>query len=246
MALLPSEILVFVDDGHGMETAGKRTPNYSDGTYIHENEFNHPTKILLMDSLKNQGIATYDVSPERTDTTLLLRVSRANALYKLGKFKAYIYISIHFNAIGSYWNDDVGGIETYYYPTSTTGKKLASYVHRYLIEGTDLKNRGIKSADFYVIRETSMTAILLELGFMSNHTEANLMRNVAYQNECATEITKGICDYFGLTYQEATDKLTKYTKIISPVYYEIWLKHFKANSSLNWEGFLESALKKTL
>jgi N-acetylmuramoyl-L-alanine amidase len=239
------EILVIVDDGHGLETAGKRTPKFEDGTFIKENEFNHPTKKIVMDELKDQGFNVFDVSPERTDTSLKTRSDRANAEYKKKKYKAYIYISIHYNAIGYYWEDKVGGIETYHYPTSSKGKKLAEKIHNQLLKGTDLKDRHVKSANFHVLRETAMPAVLLECGFMSNHTEAKLMKNLAYQEECAIEITKGVCDYFGIKYKNtAVDELERLTKIISPKYYPVWLKHFRSNMKLNWVGFMESALRK--
>lgn len=241
-----SEILVIIDDGHGLETLGKRTPAFADGTVIKENEFNHATKVLLKQELEKQGFHVYDVSPERTDTKLITRTNRANAQMKANKYKKYIFISIHFNAIGSYWNDNVGGIETYHYPTSTEGKKLAQFIHYELLQGTDLKDRKVKSANFHVLRESDMYAVLLELGFMSNHIEANLMRNVSYQKECATEITKGVCNYFKIDYKDSNYTLDSLVKKISPVYYETWLDVMNQHSSLNWEGFLKSALQKQL
>lgn len=201
----------------------------------------------MIEELKRQGIAYYDVSPETSDTSLPLRTSRANKIYNLKKYKSYIYISIHYNAIDDDWDDSVGGIETFHYYTSTTGKNLATKIHNQLIKGTKLKNRGVKQAGFYVLKYTKMTACLVECGFMSNHTEALLMKNIGYQTECATEICKGICDYFGFTYKkQAVNTLETYTKIISPAYYKVWLEHFKDHSNLNWEGFLESALSKQL
>ena len=59
----------------------------------------------------------------------------------------------------------------------------------------------MKKSDFYVLRNTKMPSVLLELGFMDNKREAMLMINENFQNECAAEITKGICKYFGLNYK---------------------------------------------
>ena len=247
MVYKPNEILVLLDDGHGWEVkyGYKTTPKFDDGSFIIENTFNHATKELLKQSLIEQGFNVFDVSPERTDTKLELRPARANEQMKAGKYKAYIFISIHFNSIGLYWDDGVGGIETYHYPGSVEGTKLAKAVHEMLLKGTDLKDRGVKEANLCVLRETDMPAILLECGFMSNHTEANLMRNIAYQQECATEVTMGVCNYFGITYSKPVDELERLTKIISPQYSPVWLKHFRANAKYNWVGFMESALMKT-
>lgn len=252
--LEPKDVCVISSDGHGLETKGKRTPKLSDGTIIHENEFNSPTKTIFLQNCEDFGFGTYDVSPERTDTPLKTRTDRANAQYDLHKFKIYIYVTWHFNAMGDYWDDKTGGTEIYYHDGSVEGKKLATAVNKQLIQGTDLKDRGVKSDHelykngLHELRETKMTAILLECGFMNNHVEANLMRNIAYQNECAIEGIKGICDYFGFKYtiKKKENKLEAYTKIISPKYWPVWMKHFRASSKLNWEGFLESALRKDL
>jgi N-acetylmuramoyl-L-alanine amidase len=157
--------------------------------------------------------------------------------------------------MGSRWNDKAGGIETFYHDGSTEGKKLANAIHKQLLKGTNLKDRGVKKdttiykSGFHELRETIMPAVLLECGFMSNHVEANLMKNINYQHECAIEVLKGICDYFGIGYNEEKEKLSKleeYTRIISPKYYKVWMKHFKASSGLPWEEFLKNALRKKL
>lgn len=250
--LEPKDILVICNDGHGLETRGKRTPKFEDGTIIKENEFNHPTKTIFIQVCRDFGFATYDVSPERTDTKLQLRTDRANNVYRLKKYKRYIYVSFHFNAMGDYWDDSSGGTEIFYHEGSVEGKKLATAINKQLIKGTNLKNRGVKADKtiykngFHELRETIMTAVLLECGFMSNHVEANLMRNLNYQQECAIETLKGICDYFGIKYLESKSNLEKYIKHISPNYWQVWLKHFKATGKLNWEGLLETALRKDL
>lgn len=243
---------VYLCDGHGNNTSGKRTPTYSNGTYIRENTFNKAVVKLLVNTLKYQGISPLEVAPEDTDTALATRTNRANADYKKKAFSDYIYCSIHYNAMSSTWNENVGGLETYYYPGSTKGKKLATAVQKYLLKGVSMKNRGVKSANFHVLRETNMVACLAECGFMDNPDEAKLMTSVDYQTECANEITQGICEYFGLTYktpvkeEDEEARLTAYLKIISPTYWKVWLAHFKANPKLNWQGFVESALKNDL
>jgi hypothetical protein len=148
----------------------------------------------------------------------------------------------------------VGGIETFYHNSSIEGKKLATAIHKQLLKGTNLKDRGVKKdtiiykSGFHELRETKMIAVLLECGFMSNHVEANLMKNVSYQHECAIEALKGICDYLGIKYKEQNNisKLEEYTKIISPEYWEVWMKHFRASSKLPWEDFLFNALNKKI
>lgn len=88
---------VAVDDGHGMKTAGKRTPLFPDGSYMPENAYNRAVASYLMDALKRCGFRVLAVAPGDEDTSLQTRVKRANDA------KADAYISIHANAFGSDW-----------------------------------------------------------------------------------------------------------------------------------------------
>jgi N-acetylmuramoyl-L-alanine amidase len=186
--------IIALDDGHGLETAGKRTP---DG--YKENIFNHYTKEFLIDELEYNGFKIVDVSPTRKDNSLADRCNRAN------DGNADIFVAIHFNAYMDRWQDVASGVETYHFPSSSSGKKLATKVHNYLIQGTEQKDRGVKTANFYVLKYTSMPAILCECGFMDNKIEAELMKSTAFRKECSQEIAKGICSYFGVTYKQPTD-----------------------------------------
>ena len=84
--------LIAIDAGHGMDTLGKRTPPFADGTIMKENEFNEATAQYLSEALKRNGFAVVLVAPEKEDTPLKTRVQRANDA------KADAYISIHANA----------------------------------------------------------------------------------------------------------------------------------------------------
>jgi len=184
--------LVCIDPGHGANTPGKRTPVISElGRSIKEYEFNKPVAYYLMQELERCGFKTMLATLNDNDTPLSTRTNRANAA------KADIYVSIHYNAgAGS-------GVETYHYPGSTNGKKLAQCIHEFVVQGTPQKNRGVKSANFHVLRETKMPAALIEFGFMDDPglKEARLMLNKAFQQECAQETAKGICKYFGVPYK---------------------------------------------
>lgn len=184
---------VALSDGHGYLTAGKRTP---DG--YNENKFNSKVVGYLEDELKANGIDTLLVAPTTADTSLKARTDAAN------KWGADIYVSVHYNALASKWRSGAGGIETFHYEGSTGGKKLATAIHKELIKGTPLKDRGVKTGNLHEVRETAMPAALAECGFMDIKAEAALMKSTAYQKECAQEIAQGICKYFGIKYKSAT------------------------------------------
>jgi N-acetylmuramoyl-L-alanine amidase len=189
--------LIALDDGHGMETPGKRTPVIPElGRSIKENEFNKAVVYYLDKELKRCGFKTLLVAAGDSDIPLATRTNRANSA------GADAYISCHYNAGGG------EGVETYHYPGSTKGNKLAQCVHKYVIQGTKQKNRGVKSANFHVLRESRMPAILVEYGFMDDPglKEARLMLNKDFQIECARETAKGICEYFGVKYVPDTSE----------------------------------------
>jgi N-acetylmuramoyl-L-alanine amidase len=186
--------LIAIDDGHGMETPGKRTPLFPDGTFMHEDEFNRAVASIMDKHLQRCGFRTLMVAPDNTDTPLKVRTDAAN------KAKADFYISVHANAMGGAWGD-ARGIETFHYiKVSPDSKRAAEIIHRRLLEGTKLFDRGVKTADFHVLRETHMPAVLVECGFMDNLAEARLLLTQAYREECAKEIAQGICEYFGVSY----------------------------------------------
>ncbi len=200
--------IVALDDGHGIETLGKRTPLFDDGSFMKENEFNEAVMFYLKKYLTLQGLGVMYVAPEKTDTPLSTRIKRANDA------GASIYISIHANAYGSNWNE-ANGFETYVYDIDDKNTiYLAQCVHGACISDTGLRNRGIKEDGFYVLINSAMPAILLECGFMTNKVEAELLRSDSYRKTVANAITKGVCRYFGITYKGVNDMTVEEAKNI--------------------------------
>lgn len=199
-----SDFLIALDDGHGMQTAGKRTPVIPElGRYISENEFNRAVVRLMDEMLRFIGFRTLLVAPTDVDTPLKVRTDLANSK------KANIYCSIHYDAMGSTWGT-AEGHSIFVYPGNLNKQsgKLAVCIAEYLKQGTAQKWRGIREADFHVLRETNMPAILSENGFMDNPREARLMINLDFQKEVATEHVKGICKFFGVPYTEKKEEKT--------------------------------------
>lgn len=183
--------IVAIDDGHGLDTPGKRTPIIPElGRSIKENEFNKAVVYYLDRDLIRCGFQTLRVAAGDADVPLKTRTRRANSE------KANIYVSVHYNAGGG------SGIETFHFPNSKRGKKLAKAIHKYVIRGTSQKDRGVKTANFYVLQKTQMPAVLIEYGFMDDPEliEARRMLEKDFQIECARETAQGICEYFGVSY----------------------------------------------
>lgn len=201
-----NKILIAIDDGHGMETAGKRTPAFSDGRVMKENEFNRAVADYLAKALERNGFAVLMVAPGNEDVCLNTRVLQAN------NKNAAAYISIHANAYGTTWNE-ANGLETWIYekvmPDSAT-YRFAKTIHDELIRETGLKNRGMKrSADFCVLRSTRMHAVLVECGFMTNKNEATLLMDEGYRKKCAEAICRGVCIFYEKAYTKEVEQMDK-------------------------------------
>lgn len=193
---------IALDDGHGMETAGKRTPKFNDGTFMHENEFNRAVVNYLDIELKRCGFKTIFTAPTDEDTPLATRVLIAN------KNKVDAFVSVHANAFTGSWGN-ANGVETFV-GRSEQAKKLGKAVHKYLLQGTKQTDRGVKDGThLYVISRTNAPAILAECAFMDNKVEAELLRTTSFRKECAIEIAKGICEAFEVKYVEEKAQVTK-------------------------------------
>ena len=109
------------------------------------------------------------------------RVAIANS------YRDAIFVCIHFNAAP---RRSANGIETYFY--SSQSLPLASAIHYYVAGGAPTPNRGVRRRGFYVLRKTTIPAVLVECGFLTNATEANYAQSSAYQQKLAEEIGRGI------------------------------------------------------
>lgn len=107
--------------------------------------------------------------------------------------KADVFVSIHHNANN---NRSVGGLATYYYPKTNYDARLARCVQTRMVNATRMNNYGTPQADFYVIKRSSMPAVLCEVGFISNQREEELINTPWFQKTVAKAICDGIADYF--------------------------------------------------
>ncbi len=194
--------LVIFDWGHGLNTAGKRTPNFPDGSFMRENEFNRDVGLRAYNLLeKYENIDVIFTTTEKRDIDVPERVDRINGLYKKVKhlYDKVVLVSIHANASNSknQW-DDVGGTATFHYPHNETDKKFAEVIQRNLIAKTGLASHrgGVVGEEFYITKYALMTACLCECAFMTNKREAELLRTDEFRQACAEGIVNGLLEYF--------------------------------------------------
>jgi len=186
-----------LDNGHGSLQPGKRSPLFEDETRFEEWEFNRDVVRRMAKRLDELGIQFFIVVPEdNVGKFLSERVERANS-HPSPLDLPKIYLSIHANAAASNdWNDGVTGIETWHYPESDSGSKIASVFQRKLMESfPDWKDRGIRSHErdsgkvFFVLSRTRMPAVLTENGFYTDRQQAkDLMSEEVRQRVADTHI----------------------------------------------------------
>ncbi len=167
---LSTTIKVCLDPGHGGTDPGAL------GNGLRETDINLDVvlrlrDLLLRDSQDPSRGGVWDVLLTRSaDVTISLgqRTSAANA------FGAASFVSVHMNAFSS---ASANGTETFCYPGSETGTSgaLRGAVHAEAMTAWARTNRGVKTANFYVLRNTSMPATLLEGGFITNAGDAAVM-----------------------------------------------------------------------
>lgn len=175
--------LVVLDAGHGAKDSGAVGVT---GKY--EKNFNLAVVLKAAALLKQENLI--DVVLTRSDDTFLELKDRAAMANNL---KADLFISVHANSSSS---SAASGTETYYQRAAS--KELANVMHKYLVEASGLSNRGVRYGNFHVIRETTMPAVLLEVGYLSNKGDESLLFSDALQNKVAAAMVKGIKEYLGL------------------------------------------------
>ncbi len=169
---------VVIDAGHGGHDNGGQWGR------VYEKHLALDTAYRLEGKLKKLGYNT--VMTRRSDYFISLpqRVRTGNACQNA------IFVSIHYNYT---WKQQVSGLETFY--SSGEGHRLASYVQTCLLSRTRTVDRKVKYARFYVIRNSSLPAILVEGGFVSNQAERGRMKSAWFRDAIAQGITDGVQRY---------------------------------------------------
>ena len=184
----PSKTLVILDNGHGINTPGKRSPIWSNNTQLFEWKFNRNIVDYIIKYLEVANISYCKLVEEDKDISLQERVNRANSVYYKTKDAYAVYlVSIHGNAAE---NSNANGVEVWTSKGQTKSDRIA--VHFY----NQLKNLGWKmrptnqlkldrEEDFYILKNTICPAVLTENGFYTNEVECAKMNDYYWQKQIA-------------------------------------------------------------
>ena len=175
-------MLYILDAGHGVDTyipglnPYRKSELFKDGSQLFEYEFNRNVVSYLSFMLRSNGFNYHVLVDTDKDIPLKERVKKAN---EIAKGKDALFISIHSN-----WfkNKKINGFETHYY---NAGLEYAKIFQKYT--GELGRDRGIKKSNFYVLKHTSMPAILTENGFYSHEKECRKLLTPEFQYKIAEQ-----------------------------------------------------------
>jgi N-acetylmuramoyl-L-alanine amidase len=171
-----SAITVVIDAGHGGHDRGG-IPSQS----VAEKEMTLDVALRLKKALAASGYRVVMTRDSDVFVPLVTRVAIANS------YSNAIFVSIHFNSAK---RAGAGGIETYFYNRESL--PLASAIHYFVAGGAPSSNRNVRRRGYYVLRKTTVPAVLVECGFLTNPTEAAYAQTVSYRQKLAEEIAAGV------------------------------------------------------
>lgn len=173
---------VFLSAGHG----GKDPGAVANGIY--EKTVNLNVLLACKSELERHGVTVTCSRMKDENDPVEQEVKEANCS------GADVAISFHINAGGG------DGFEAYYYNTSTKGKKLAGLCEKY-VKNLGQNSRGLKSGNHLsFIKNTKMTAVLVESFFADNKKDKTIGDTLAEQTAFGVAYAKAILEYLGIKY----------------------------------------------
>ena len=249
-------ILIALDAGHGSNTAGKRTPKLKKDTDLAkkgEQLREHVASVWVCNFakayLEKYGFevmrTAWNDTNARDDPDVPL-IDRQNAIRKAG---AVVSVSCHFNAHGN-GNvfTDAAGIETFISDTDKKlkrSKALATAIQERL-KKLGRKDRGVKRGDLAMCNADYMKtegSVLVELGFMTNESEAVLMGSKKYLKDCGHFIALGIYDFLCKKPKADIDTKTATREEIMWLQVKLNLKGYQTPTTGKWDEDLINSIK---
>ncbi|WJE55196.1 N-acetylmuramoyl-L-alanine amidase [Bacillus cereus] len=170
-----------MDPGHGGNDPGSIGPN---GT--REKDITLKTAKNIQKKLEEKGMTVILTREDDTFVSLKNRVAIAQ------NKSADLFLSIHYDG---FTTSDVNGV-TIYYNKLLKEWTLAKMIHGNLFKHIQSKDRGVKSGDYYVLRENQKPSILLELGYITNPEDEKRMNSQKFRADVASGIVNGVIEYF--------------------------------------------------
>lgn len=187
--------VIVIDPGHGGADPGAQNSG------LKEKDINLDISLRLGKVLESKGCKVILTREEDKDFYLpgfvkgrmAKRVELNNRIKIATENNADLFISVHAN---SFPQRNSYGMETYYHLKSSAGKALAEIIHEKLTQVQPDNKRTAKAGDYYIINQTEMPSVIVEVGFISNSRERKLLLTENYRNSVADAIGSGVEQYF--------------------------------------------------
>ena len=178
-----NKFFVVIDPGHGGPDPGAIGIGG-----LRETDVVLDVSKIVQKLLSEKGVQVKLTRKNEVDMDLPPRVSFAN------RTNADIFVSIHANASRGK-RKDINGLETFYY-RGWRGRLLARRIQKQILKvSPGSPDRGVKQGRFYVIKNTKMPAVLVEIGFLTGRLDARRLEKSIHRNRIAYAIAKGILEY---------------------------------------------------
>lgn len=176
---------VVIDPGHGGDDPGAIGAS---GSF--EKDFTLSLSKKLAALLEQE--AALEVYMTREEDVFISTETRERPNFA-NDLSADLYVSIHANTFD---NPSVSGTETYYYHDDA--EVLANTIHKHLLSATGYTDRGVRKENYFVLTDTTMPAVLLEVGYLTNPEQEREMISEEFQQTAAEAIRDGIKEYLDL------------------------------------------------
>ena len=187
--------VIVIDPGHGGADPGAQNSG------LKEKDINLDISLRLRKVLDAKGCKVILTREEDKDFfrpgfyegRMAKRAELNQRINLASENNADLFISMHAN---SFTQRNTYGMETYYHLKSATGKALAELIQEQLTQLQPDNKRKAKAGDYYLINQTKMPAVIVEVGFISNPRERKLLLQDNYRDQIAEAIGTGIDQYF--------------------------------------------------
>ncbi|MBS4537028.1 N-acetylmuramoyl-L-alanine amidase [Clostridium sp. D2Q-11] len=175
--------ILMIDPGHGGNSS--QDVIGIDGT--REKDIVLDIAKLLKNQLEEAGAKVILTREVDEYVPLSQRVKTANEI------RPNFFISLHLN---SYHNSSIHGCEIYHYKNDRDSVNLALRIMKILSKDTDIIDRGIKIADFFILREIGVSSLHIEVEYLTNPDREKRLKDKKFLQNISKSITKGIIEYY--------------------------------------------------
>ncbi|KAB3532493.1 N-acetylmuramoyl-L-alanine amidase [Alkaliphilus serpentinus] len=177
--------VIVIDAGHG----GDHGEDYKGTLGLREKDVNLDIAIKLKERLKELGAEVYLTRIEDRFVPLGERAQLINSI------KPLFFLSIHQNYLK---NSTISGTEIYYYRGDKEAEALGRLIMDSIVKAVDTIDRGMKVAEFSLLRDSRVTGLHIEVGYLSNPSDERKLSTVEFIDNLVMAMVEGISSYFNL------------------------------------------------